>query len=172
MSYLVDLHEAGHLLAAGPLMDDQFRGLSILGVAPEEARRLMEQDPAVHAGRLGAVVMPWLVPAGAMTFAPAHFPRSVSEIEYHAAAVPGPCRREGLARYVRTSILGGSHRKGCPARRRPRDVTPRAGRLTSGSLPGWCGCDGLPGEMTRSEGNAGVPGESLRLRCGAPGYRY
>lgn len=81
MSYLVDLHEAGHLLAAGPLIDDQFRGLSILGVAPEQARRLMEQDPAVHAGRLRAVVMPWLVPAGAMTFAPARFPRSVSEIE-------------------------------------------------------------------------------------------
>jgi uncharacterized protein len=81
MSYLVDLHEAGHLLAAGPLLDDQFRGLSILGVAPEEARRLMDQDPAVQAGRLGAVVMPWLVPAGAMTFTPAHFPRSVSEVQ-------------------------------------------------------------------------------------------
>jgi hypothetical protein len=62
-------------------MDDRFRGLSILDVEPDEARRLKEQDPAVQAGRFTVLVMPWMVPAGAMTFTPAHFPRSIAEVE-------------------------------------------------------------------------------------------
>lgn len=81
MSHLAELHEAGHLLAAGPLLDDRFRGLSILNVDAEEARRLKEADPAVQAGRFDVIVMPWMVPAGAMSFAPTHFPRSMAETE-------------------------------------------------------------------------------------------
>lgn len=81
MAHLADLHEAGHLLAAGPLMNDRFRGLSILAAEPDEARRLKEQDPAVQAGRFMVLVMPWMVPAGAMTFTPSHFPRSIAEVE-------------------------------------------------------------------------------------------
>jgi hypothetical protein len=50
MSHLADLHEAGVLLAAGPLFDEKYRGLSILKVEPERARELDEQDPAVRAG--------------------------------------------------------------------------------------------------------------------------
>jgi uncharacterized protein YciI len=81
MAHLADLHEAGYLLAAGPLFDDKFRGLSILNVEPERARALKEQDPAVIAGRFSVKVIPWMVPRGAMTFSPAHFPRSVSELD-------------------------------------------------------------------------------------------
>lgn len=76
-----DLHEAGYLLAAGPLLNDRFRGLSILKADAEETRRLKEADPAVQAGRFDVIVMPWMVPAGAMHFAPARFPRSMAEIE-------------------------------------------------------------------------------------------
>jgi|SRR5271170_5188114 len=81
MSHLADLHQAGHLLAAGPLLDrsSQFRGLSILNVGVEEARALKESDPAVRAGKYAVVTLPWMVPAGAMSFSPALFPRSVSE---------------------------------------------------------------------------------------------
>jgi uncharacterized protein YciI len=82
MAHLADLHEAGYLLAAGPLQgDDQFRGLSILKVGPEEARALKEQDPAVRAGRFSVKVLPWLVPAGAISFSSTRFPRSVAEVE-------------------------------------------------------------------------------------------
>jgi uncharacterized protein YciI len=81
MAHLAELHEAGHLLAAGPLLDDRFRGLSILSVDVEQARRLKEADTAVQAGRFDVIVMLWMVPAGAMSFAPAHFPRSMTEIE-------------------------------------------------------------------------------------------
>jgi uncharacterized protein YciI len=79
LAYLADLHEAGHLLAAGPLSDEKFRGLSILNVEPERARELKEQDPAVQIGRFSVKVIPWMVPAGAMSFSPARFPRSVAE---------------------------------------------------------------------------------------------
>jgi uncharacterized protein YciI len=82
MAHLADLHEAGHLLAAGPLLGgpaEEFRGLSILRVEPEQARALKEQDPAVRAGVYAIKILPWLVPGGAMAFAPTRFPRSVEE---------------------------------------------------------------------------------------------
>jgi uncharacterized protein YciI len=80
MAHLADLHEAGHLLAAGPLLDEKFRGLSILNVGPDQARALKEQDPAVLAGRFSVQVIPWMVPRGALHFAPARFPRSLDEV--------------------------------------------------------------------------------------------
>jgi uncharacterized protein YciI len=79
LAHLADLHEAGHLLAAGPLDDERFRGLSILNVELDRARELKEQDPAVQIGRFSVKVIPWTVPAGAMTFSPTRFPRSMAE---------------------------------------------------------------------------------------------
>ena len=79
MAHLADLHEQGHLLAAGPLSDEKFRGLSILRVDVDEARRLREGEPAVQAGRYSVKAMPWTVPAGAMSFTPTRFPRSLAE---------------------------------------------------------------------------------------------
>jgi uncharacterized protein len=80
MAYLADLHEAGHLLAAGPLLGDEtFRGMTILNVEPDRARVLKERDPAVRAGRYSIKVFPWLVPAGAMAFSRSRFPRSMAE---------------------------------------------------------------------------------------------
>jgi uncharacterized protein YciI len=81
MAHLADLHEAGHLLAAGPLADEKFRGLSILNVEPERARELKEQDAAVQIGRFSVKVIPWMVPAGGMSFSPTRFPRSIAETE-------------------------------------------------------------------------------------------
>jgi uncharacterized protein YciI len=70
LAHLADLHEAGHLVAAGSLDDEELRGLSIFNVGPEEARELSERDPAVRAGRLAVKVVPWMLPAGAITFSP------------------------------------------------------------------------------------------------------
>jgi uncharacterized protein YciI len=84
MAHLADLHEAGYLVAAGPLLgppDREFRGLTILNVDPERAKALKEQDPAVRAGRFSVQIFPWIVPAGAMTFGQTHFPRSMAEAE-------------------------------------------------------------------------------------------
>src|ERR1700722_4641685 len=81
MSYLAGLHQAGYLLAAGPLADDTLRGLVILGVDTEFAGQLMEEDPAVRAGRLKSTVMPWMVPRGAMGFSATTFPRFMDEVD-------------------------------------------------------------------------------------------
>jgi uncharacterized protein len=83
MAHLADLHEAGALLAAGPVLgpaDRRLRGLSILRVDPEEARRLKERDPSVRAGLYIIETYPWLVPAGAMSFSRVRFPRAVKDV--------------------------------------------------------------------------------------------
>jgi uncharacterized protein len=81
LAHLADLHQAGHLVAAGPLRDPDsyYRGLSILTVGVEEARALKEADPAVRAGKFRVVALPWMVPAGALRFSPTKFPRSIAE---------------------------------------------------------------------------------------------
>ena len=79
LAHLADLHEAGHLLAAGPLSDEKFRGLSILNVDPERASELKEKDPAVQIGRFSVKVIPWMLPAGAISFSRTRFPRSVAD---------------------------------------------------------------------------------------------
>jgi len=79
LAHLAELHEAGHLLAAGPLSDERLRGLSILSVDPERARELKDADPAVRAGRFSVQLIPWMVPAGALAYSRTRFPHSVAE---------------------------------------------------------------------------------------------
>jgi uncharacterized protein len=82
LNHLATLHEAGQLLAAGPLLDGadrKLRGLSIFGVDPDQARALCEQDPAVQAGVFELEVLPWLVPGGALAYSATRFPQSSAE---------------------------------------------------------------------------------------------
>jgi len=81
MSYLAELHEAGQLLAAGPLGDERLRGLCIFASDTEASRALIERDPAVRAGRFAVQVIPWLLPEGAASFTHTHFPRRLSELD-------------------------------------------------------------------------------------------
>ncbi len=82
LAHLAHLHESGVLLAAGPLSDPagELRGLSLLNVPPDEARRLKEEDEAVRAGAFSVRVMPWMIPAGAVSFTPTFFPRSMKDV--------------------------------------------------------------------------------------------
>jgi uncharacterized protein len=82
LDHLATLHEAGHVLAAGPLRDPggELRGLAILGGDAERARELSEQDPAVRAGVFLLRTVPWQVPAGAAHFTPTRFPHSVADV--------------------------------------------------------------------------------------------
>jgi uncharacterized protein YciI len=82
LAHLAHLHESGVLLAGGPLSDPagELRGLSILNVGVDEARRLKEEDAAVRAGVFSVRVMPWTVPAGAMSFSRTFFPRSIRDV--------------------------------------------------------------------------------------------
>lgn len=84
LAHLAELHQAGQLLAAGPLPGPPgrlYRGLVILAVDPDRAAELMAEDPAVRAGWFDYRAMPWLVPTGAMSFAPTRFPRSIADVE-------------------------------------------------------------------------------------------
>ena len=82
LAHLASLHDAGALLAAGPLSDPagELRGLSILSVPVDEARRLKEEDEAVRAGVFSVRVLPWQIPAGAMSFSRTFFPRSIRDV--------------------------------------------------------------------------------------------
>ena len=80
MAYNADLHDAGHLLAAGPLTDERYRGLGIWSVDPERVQVLREQDPAVRAGRLAATVLRWMVPGDTVSFSRTRLPRSMAEV--------------------------------------------------------------------------------------------
>lgn len=83
MAHLADMHEAGFVLAAGPLVsnapDEPLVGLMLLTVGVDQARELESEDPAVVAGRLEMKVLPWLVPAGAVNGTRTKFPRSMAE---------------------------------------------------------------------------------------------
>jgi uncharacterized protein YciI len=79
LSYLADLADAGYLLAAGPLRDGEFAGLSILNVDPDRALELKHADPAVKAGVYGVKAIPWTLPSGLVSFSKARIPRSVAE---------------------------------------------------------------------------------------------
>lgn len=84
LSHLAKLHDAGVLLAAGPLGEPSekryYRGLSILSCEPDEALRLKGEDPAVQAGVFEVEAMPWMLPAGAMHFTSTTFPRSTDDV--------------------------------------------------------------------------------------------
>ena len=82
LAHLASLHDAGSRLAAGPLSDPagELRGLSILGVPVDEARRLKEADDAVRAGVFSVRTMPWMIPAGAMSFSRTFFPSSMRDV--------------------------------------------------------------------------------------------
>jgi uncharacterized protein YciI len=61
MANIRRMGEAGKLVIAGPFMDSgDLRGLYVFRVAtPEEAKALVESDPAVKAGRLRFELHPW-----------------------------------------------------------------------------------------------------------------
>ncbi len=83
MAYLAELHDAGQLLAAGPLADlpDRvYRGLSIFAGDASTAEELSLADPAVRAGKFTIKVMGWTMPGGAIRFEPVRFPRSVADV--------------------------------------------------------------------------------------------
>ncbi|SOD70930.1 hypothetical protein SAMN05892883_0553 [Jatrophihabitans sp. GAS493] len=80
MAHLASMHVSGAAVAGGPLRHGTFRGLTILTVDPDEARRLAEADPAVQAGRFRVEILPWMVPGGAMSFSNTFFPRSRADV--------------------------------------------------------------------------------------------
>lgn len=82
LAHQAGLVEQGLVLAAGPFLhadDDRLRGLVVLSIAPDDARALFANDPAVSAGLLTAQVTSWLVPEGNVRFEGVPMPRSMLE---------------------------------------------------------------------------------------------
>ena len=79
MSHLADLHDAGFLVAAGPLANEHFRGMLLFKTDVEHAKALMQADPAVLADWFDVTVIAWMIPGGAMYFTPTTFPRSMED---------------------------------------------------------------------------------------------
>jgi len=82
LAFLADLHDAGTLLAAGPVRDkdSEIRGISLLNVDAAEALRLQSQDRAVRAGLYRMVALPWVTPAGGLHFTHTRVPRSIADV--------------------------------------------------------------------------------------------
>ena len=83
LAYLAKLHEAGQLVAAGPLIDpaSRLRGLSLFRGNVEQTRALAERDPAVQAGVFAIEVVPWMVPGGALAYYGTRFPHSRADVD-------------------------------------------------------------------------------------------
>ncbi|RZT77513.1 hypothetical protein EV382_0662 [Micromonospora violae] len=80
LAHQAGLVQQGLVLAAGPFLhpdDEQLRGFAVLSIAPDEARELYHNDPAVRAGQLVARVMSWLVPEGNLRFEGVPMPQSM-----------------------------------------------------------------------------------------------
>jgi uncharacterized protein YciI len=71
LAHLAGLRDRGVLLATGPFSDqddETLRGMCVFAAPPEDARRLMAEDPMVRVRRLEAVVATWMAPSGAARF--------------------------------------------------------------------------------------------------------
>jgi len=69
MMHLNQMHKEGHLLMAGPFMDDQeIRGILVMNNADINAvKDIVENDPAIRSGRLIAEYHLWYTKSGTIT---------------------------------------------------------------------------------------------------------
>lgn len=66
LAFLRRQTEAGRIVATGPVLDqaDDLMGISIVSAANlEQARKIVDEDPAVKAGRLKAEIRPVFLPS-------------------------------------------------------------------------------------------------------------
>jgi uncharacterized protein YciI len=84
LAHQAALRDQGYVVAAGPLTDqddERLRGIVVLSVDQDTARRLYADDPAVRAGRLAIQTMTWMVPAGNVTWNGVRQPSSIAEAD-------------------------------------------------------------------------------------------
>src|SRR2546427_6545250 len=99
------LVEQGHVIAAGPLVDqddERLRGIAILSVDPDTARRLYSTDPKMQAGQAAFQVMTRMVAPGEVPFRKVPHPPSTAQVmsglakpkgktSYSKVCPPRPC---------------------------------------------------------------------------------
>lgn len=69
MEHLTKMHKEGKLLMAGPFTDDHdIRGILVMNsIDIEEVKNIVEEDPAIKAGRLIAEYHLWFTKSGKIT---------------------------------------------------------------------------------------------------------
>jgi uncharacterized protein YciI len=69
LAFLDRMRDQGYMLLSGPFRDQEDetkRGFSVYRTGLDETRRLLEDDPALQAGRMTVEVMTWLTRKGAL----------------------------------------------------------------------------------------------------------
>jgi uncharacterized protein YciI len=69
LAFLSRMKDEGRMILSGPFQDQEDeskRGFSVYRTGLDETKRLLEDDPALRAGRMSAEVMTWLTPKGAL----------------------------------------------------------------------------------------------------------
>ena len=69
LSFLGRMRDESHMILSGPFTDQEDetkRGFSVYRTGLEETKRLLEDDPALLAGRMSAEVMTWWTPKGTL----------------------------------------------------------------------------------------------------------
>lgn len=69
LSFLDEMRAQGHMVLSGPFrhqQDETKRGFSLYRTDLEQTRGLIENDPAIRAGRMAAEAMTWLTKKGAL----------------------------------------------------------------------------------------------------------
>jgi uncharacterized protein YciI len=84
LAHLAAMHDAGELLAAGPVLgaeDRELRGFSVYRSTDlAHVRALADDDPAIEAGRMRHEFHVWTFPAGLVTFSHGRMPRSMADV--------------------------------------------------------------------------------------------
>lgn len=84
MSHLADLHDAGELLAVGPVLGGDERDLRGFAIYADtdtaRVRAMADADPAVRAGVYRHEVFGWTLPAALLSFQPGRLPRSMAQV--------------------------------------------------------------------------------------------
>jgi uncharacterized protein len=84
LAHLAAMHDAGELLAAGPVVgadDRELRGFSVYrSTDVDHVRAIADDDPMIEAGRMRHEFHVWTFPAGLVTFRQGRLPRSMAEV--------------------------------------------------------------------------------------------
>jgi uncharacterized protein len=84
LAHLAAMHDAGELLAAGPVVgaeDRELRGFSVYRSTDlDHVRAIAGDDPMIEAGRMHHEFHVWTFPSGLVAFTHGRLPRSMADV--------------------------------------------------------------------------------------------
>jgi uncharacterized protein len=84
LAHLAAMHDAGELLAAGPVLGDgdrELRGFSVYRSTDlDHVREIADDDPMIESGRMRHEFHVWTFPSGLVSFTHGRMPRSMADV--------------------------------------------------------------------------------------------